>query len=727
MIASRLRPPQALLALVRREELLSRLTMVAAPLLVVTAPGGYGKTVALSQWAANDGIPFTWLQADAADNDPVLFLHYLTAALGRTIDLDPQIVAWLDLAPPPMETRILPALAAAVGSAEPFVLVIDDVHVISSDLCWRIVGVLAEELPPGSHICVSGREDPPLPLARMRAAGRVLELGPADLALSIDETRDLLALHGIAIDDVTVCRLTEATEGWAAGVSLAALAWKEVSADEVLDGVRGDRRDIARYLASEVLDRQSPEVAAFLLRTSILERLSPALCRAVTGEDSAGDLLRAVAHGNLFVSALDGVGEWFRYHHLFAEFLQSELVRRRGEDEAAALHRRAAAWFEDHDALEEAVRHWLAGGDPRAAGDIVCRAHMGLSRCARYETVRRWLEMFTDEQILGDAALTLAAGWIGAMTGDPHRGRAWVQAAFHVDAGDALWPHTIVPLRVMQTGLIASLAPGGVTQMREHAELTVALSDGAHPAERAFAVTMLGIAQWLCGDPQAALPLLRQGGELGSVANVLAQVTAAGYQGLILADADRWDEARACVAGAIRHFEDAGLGWGVPTYPALLARARLEAHDHDLDLTESVATIAQLVDGGFPTFQALICEVLTGEILAETGDLEGARRWMRAGFARLSTWPDAGILRDRLQRLREHLEEREQIEPLTPAERRVLEFLPTELSQPEIAARLFVSPETVRTHVRDVYRKLDAHTRSQAVARAREVGLLGTD
>ena len=725
LVQSRLRPPQPLLELVRRDRLLQLLSADAVPLVAIAAPGGYGKTVVLSQWAESDQRPFAWLQADAADNDPLVFLSYVASALGGVVPIDPKVAGWLRQAPPPVTSRIVPALAAGVSGAPPFVLVIDDAHLITNEACWQLVGVLLEQVPPSAQFCLSGRASPPLPLARLRAAGRLLEVGPAELALSPRETRELLRLHGMAADAETVSSLERATEGWAAGVYLAALAGAQVPAAEWLAGIRGHQRDIARYLASEVLEQQSAEMALFLLQTSILERLSPGLCRAVTGNPAAGDLLRAVARNNLFVSALDDADEWFRYHHLFAEFLQAELALA-DEAEAAALHRRAAAWFEAHDQLEEAVRHWLAAGEPGPAGTIVCRAHMDYTRLARYETIRRWLDMFSDEQIFADAALTLAAGWIGPMAGDSPRGRRWISAAFRVKVGDGLWPGAPVPvpLRAMQAALIAAHAEG-VTQMRENAELAVALSEGAPASERAPVAVFLGFACWLGGDIEAALRVLKEAEAEGAVGNVLAQNAAAAYQALIVADEGRWAEASRLTLEGLQRFEEAGLTWGLPTLPTLIAQARLQAHEGDPALAERVATIGTVVaQGNVPPLLSLLAEAVVGELLVERGDLAEATRWMRAGFVRLASTPDAGILRPRLLRLRDRLEERLLLEPLTPAERRVLELLPTELNLGEIASRLWVSHETVRTHAKDIYRKLEVHSRVAAVARARALGLL---
>ena len=463
-----------------------------------------------------------------------------------------------------------------------------------------------------------------------------------------------------------------------------------------------------------------------MLQTSILERLSPGLCRAVTGDEKAADLLRTVARNNVFISALDDADEWFRYHNLFAEFLQAELARS-DEAQIAALHRRAAAWFEEHDELEEAVRHWLAADEAGRAASIVCRALMDYTRWARYETIRRWLDMFTDEQILRDEALTLAAGWIGPMTGDSPRGRGWIRAAFRVKVGDGMWPGASVPLRAVQARLIASLAPEGVTQMRENAELAVALDETGPPIERNTSAMLLGAARWLGGDDAfGTLRILREAEEEGA-SNVIAQVCAAATQAMILADEGRWVEAERRTAAGLRRFDEAGLSWAGPVILLLVAQARVQAHKGRSGVAERVVAIgAMLEQGNLPPLLALASEVLVAELLADCKELAEATRWMHAGFARLASVPDAGILRPRLLRVREMIEERRLLEALTPAERRILELLPTELTIKQIAAQLWVSRSTVHSHVRGIYRKLEVHTRHDAVARARDMGLLPT-
>jgi LuxR family maltose regulon positive regulatory protein len=264
--------------------------------------------------------------------------------------------------------------------------------------------------------------------------------------------------------------------------------------------------------------------------------------------------------------------------------------------------------------------------------------------------------------------------------------------------------------------------------MSRNAALAVALSDGVDLTVHAAAATTLGEALWLAGDNEAASRYLRVGEEEGAVAHCFAQVTAMGVHALCLADEGRWAEARRKMVAGFARFEEAGLVWIPALLPLQLARARLEARVGDPIVVDRVDAIADLArDRRVPPYLTLLVDVVLGEILVERGDLGAATRWMHAGFDHLASYPDAGVLGQRLLRLREVLDRRRLIEPLTGAEHRVLELLPTQLTLKEIAARLDVAPETVRTHVRAIYRKLDAHVRSEAVARAQDLGVLDVD
>ena len=338
-LESRLRPPRPSLALVRRDTLLASLAASAAPLTLVSAPAGAGKTSLLLEWFDETKLPKAWLTLDDDGNDPIVLLTYLALALARVAKIGPTVLEWLRLPAPPIREAILPTLAAALAAAPPFLFVLDDGQRLTSAACWQLLTVLFEALPPGARVAIATRRDPDLPLARLRAAGRLGELRFADLTLDRDEATQLLAINGRQVTERDVEALIEATEGWAAGLYLAALSGSATALAPSAE-VHGDRREVGQYLTSEVLAQQTPELRRFLLATSILERLCPDLCRSVTGCDDAGELLRRLAGENLFVWALDENEWWYRYHHLFAEYLQAELARRSRAEVSAAAHKR---------------------------------------------------------------------------------------------------------------------------------------------------------------------------------------------------------------------------------------------------------------------------------------------------------------------------------------------------------------------------------------------------
>jgi len=349
---------------------------------------------------------------------------------------------------------------------------------------------------------------------------------------------------------------------------------------------------------------------------------------------------------------------------------------------------------------------------------------MTYSQQARMETIRRWLEFFTDEQILADQALTLTAGWIGSMLGEERGERLWTSTAVRESLGEGTWPGSKVPLRAMQAGLKAALGREGAAAMLVDAQRAAELSEGADLVELAAMHAVLGVAQWLAGDDAAAVVSLGLAEDEGAAANVVAQLGALGNRALLLAGQGRWEEAEAVTGEATRVVEQSGFSWG-PAISVLIARSLVLAHRGDPAAGEAVAASEDLLARAqMPSWMSLLAVVILAEAEFQRGELEASRRLAGDASARLALWPDAGILRTRLELLRARLEQVRLAEPPTPAERRVLDLLPSELSLKEIARRLGVSRDTVKSHVADLYRKLDAHSRSQAVARARELKLL---
>jgi len=725
-VGSRLKPPEPRLTMIRRDSLVEALERSAAPLVLVTAPAGYGKTTALTQWAVAGRRPLAWVQLDAADNDPVVLLTYIATALSRVAPVDPGVLDLLQLRSPPLAERVMPALGAAVAEAPPFLLVLDDGHLVFGEDCWAHIALLVDHLPHGAQLAVATRREPPLPLPRLRAAGRLAELRLEDLRLDHDEAVRLLELHGAALDDEGREHLIDITEGWATGLYLATLASAGRAAGDWLPHVRGERREIAAYLAAEVLERQPADVQRFLLHTSVLDRLSPSLCRAVTGDDLAHEHLARLARENLFVTALDDRDEWYRYHHLFAELLAAQLERRE-PDEALLLHARAAAWFDRRGDAGRAVRHWIAAGDVATAAWPAFVAVQDYVDRGQVESARRLLDAFTDAELSRHLALTMAAGWLyGTVIGDPSKGERWRHAACSVAVGDECMPDDLGSWRAWQLGLRAFLAPDGVTRMLEDAESGAACEQpsSAHAVE---SQRVLGVATYLNGAPRRAAQAFRE--LLCDSADPVTRSYALAFLSLIAADAGDRDEARELGRQALALTPGMALDISPGMYmamPMLLAHARVRAASHDPDWRAPVQACERyLVDmvPQIPWRITLICVIL-GEIClqhAEPGEVE---RWTARAEAQLRAGRDAGMLRGRVARLRQAVEELRMADPLTAAERRVLDLLPTQLSAPQIAARLFVSGNTVKTHMSHLYTKLEVTTRTAAVERARELGLL---
>jgi len=718
-----LRPPRTHGALIERPALLHTLQRSDESLILVCAPAGAGKTATLAQWTEADGRPSVWVQVDEADADPVVLLIYLVRALSAVTEVDPAAEASLLVAVPPVRERILPLIAAALAAAPPFILVLDDVHLLGSSSAWDIVSFLLRVLPPGSQLALGTRSEPPLPLARIRASGELVELGVRDLAFDRGETARFLRQNCPGAGEEDVAALFELTEGWPTGLRLACLASGGRPPSEWLPQLRTDRRGVTAYLTSEVLDRQPADLQAFLLHTSVLLELSPGLCRVVTERDDAGDLLVRVAREELFVVPCDG-GEHLRYHHLFGEMLAVELERRY-PGRAVELHRRAADWYRERDAPGAAIHHLLAAGEVEAAGDLLAASWTATWNRGQAETVRRWLESFTDRQVLASPALTLTAGWVYTALDAGDKGERWGRAACSAVVDDGPSPDGAASLRSSQALLRATVAADGVRRMRDDAELAARLETRPESSWYADAQVSLGVARWLSGSAQRALHPLAVGARAGASHNASAELAALGYLALIACDEGDWDTAREYEARASARLAELGFGTNRRCLPMLLARVQLLTREPRADLAAATDDVEHLLRHMVPhPWMALLAHVVLGEAVLERADAAGAGAHASAAAALLKRYPDAGTLRRRVESLRAALARSRGAEPLTPAERRVLELLPTHLTEPQIAGQLFVSRNTVKSQLRSVYRKLAVASRAEAVERARELGLL---
>src|SRR5256886_6181185 len=404
LLSTKLHRPLPRAHLVRRPQLAARLTQgVMGQLTLVSAPAGFGKTTLLAQWFAESGMPVAWLSLEAGDNELVRFLSYLIAAL-QTLDphLGAVALALLQMPPPASAETVLTLLTNDVGShgrdGGDFVLVLDDYHVIEAKPVDHALTFLLGHLPPQMHLVIATREDPDLPLARLRARGHLTELRATDLRFTASEAAGFLTqVMGLNLSTEDIAALEDRTEGWIAGLQLAALSMQgHQDIPGFIRAFAGDNRYIVDYLVEEVLQRQPESVRSFLLQTSMLDRLHGSLCDAVTGQEEGNALLQALERGNFFVVALDDKRHWYRYHHLFAEVLSAHLLAEQ-PDQVATLHRRASAWYEQNDLPSDAIRHALAACDFERAAGLVELAGPAIGRNRQEATVLDWLRALPDE------------------------------------------------------------------------------------------------------------------------------------------------------------------------------------------------------------------------------------------------------------------------------------------------------------------------------------------
>ena len=403
LLETKLHVPRRRRGLVERPRLIERLNHgTESALTLVSAPAGFGKTTLLTEWLATvtaRGHTVAWLSLDQRDNDPALFWSYLVVAVKTAADGVGEAAFSLLQSPQPSIEAVLGTLLNDLSAiSNDVVLVLDDYHLIDASDIHLGTAFLLEHLPPQVHLVITGRADPALPLARLRARGELVEIRAADLRFTPDEAAVYLnGVMGLSLTPQDVATLEGRTEGWIAALQLAALSMQgREDIAGFIAGFAGDDRYIVDFLAEEVLQRQPDQVRSFLLQTSILSRFSGPLCDAVTGQDGGQAMLEALDRGNLFLVPLDDRRRWYRYHHLFADVLRARLLDEQ-PDLVPELHRRASHWYGQHGEPSEAIGHAMAGQDFERAADLVELAVPVTQRHRQEVTLHRWLEALPKE------------------------------------------------------------------------------------------------------------------------------------------------------------------------------------------------------------------------------------------------------------------------------------------------------------------------------------------
>jgi LuxR family transcriptional regulator, maltose regulon positive regulatory protein len=394
LLATKLHLPRPHPGFLPRRRLLDRLAEgPPRELTLVCAPAGFGKTSLLGDWARRSQTPVTWLSLDEGDNDPVRFWRYLAAALDQVCQgVGGLVAALLRSPPPPLEAVVTVVVNALAGLPDQVALVVDDYHLIEAPAVHDSLVLLLERQPAQLRLLLASRADLPLPLARLRAGGQLAELRERDLRFTPQETAELLDdVMGLELPAGSVAELSARTEGWVAGLQLAALSLQgRADPAGFVVTFTGSHRHVLDYLTQEVLERQPEQLREFLLETSVLDRLSGPLCDAVCGRNDSQAVLEQVERANLFLVPLDEVRGWWRYHHLFADLLQARLQQQR-PDRVPELHRAAAAWHDRHGLADDAVHHVLAAGDTGWAARLIERHLERLLVRGEGATLQRWL------------------------------------------------------------------------------------------------------------------------------------------------------------------------------------------------------------------------------------------------------------------------------------------------------------------------------------------------
>lgn len=737
-IETKLHAPTARKEWVERPALIRYLADATAKVILVDAPAGFGKTTLVAQWRSSPvhGRLFAWVSLDRGDDDPTRLWWHLVRAIGRACPTfgSEKILEALRVQAPDFDDIVLPMLVNELASLpEPTVLVLDDYHLIKERRCHDQIAFLLLHLPPSVQIVVITRADPPLPLARMRVAGELVEIRVRELRFGPSEAAALVkGVSAVELSEPDLADLVERTEGWPAGVYLAALSLRgQPSPSAFIRQFTGDNRFVIDFLAEEVFSRQPADIRRFLTRTSILARFCAPLCDAVVGSCDAAKIIDVLQRENLFVVALDEDRQWFRYHHLFAQVLRSKLAMTE-PDIIPSLHERASAWNRRSGSADEAILHAQAAGDADGAIELIACHWYGYIDSGRIATVRGWLRSLGDDTIGASPVAAHCAAWAAALSGDQESVRRWLPLVKAAGESGPL-PDGIRSLESSAALLQATFGFDGIGPMREEGAKAVQLETNPMSPWYPLARSGFAAALYLSGEFELAAVQAEEA-RFSNLAIGMVRVQSFAVSAWIAVEAGRLTQADELARAARDIVTDPHSGLSsapqssvayTATGAALAAQGRLREARGELE--HALRVRRKWV--GISPWATLEILLRLAPVLAELGDRTSAAELLGEARQVLQALPDgADAQLARLERLERQLAGQSRLAaasgPLTEREREVLRQMPGTLSLREIGRELYLSPNTIKSHVRAIYRKLDVSVRQDAVEKARELGLL---
>jgi LuxR family maltose regulon positive regulatory protein len=702
-------------------------------LTLVAAPPGYGKSTAVREWVASRETAYAWVTLDEGDNDPVRLWRYVTTSVGRVLPGVPHpVLRRLSLTGAPVESAIDELTNGLAIAGREIVIVLDDLQKVTDLDCLASLEYSLSRLPENARIVVITRVDPPLKLATLRASGALTELRADELAFTADEARQMLLSGGrLELDESEIETMVERTEGWPAALILATFWLRKV--DNVPLAVQrfgADQRFIADYLSHEVLNALDDELRTFLLQVSVLGRFTAALCDGALHRSDSGSVLAELEQATLFITRLER-GGWYRVHSLFADFatLQLEGIERGAPLE---IHRRAAAWLRDHAMPVEAAEHAAAAGDDALIAEILAEHHLTLIRSGSAHSLLRWIARLSDVELMRHPELAAAGATAAAIVGGRTLERRRLLAL--ASRAEAEQPERYGKYADAVAGMVvAASVDDDVGEAVVNGERAVQVAETS--ADEVLVAALAGHARALffAGELE---PAWQQGkraiehpeAERRTPGHAFARATlalVATEQGRLRFARIHAEKAKELMGGNGSSRSWLGANAAAALGSLLLAEGSLVDAERELAFAEHF-----FADEVATVHYAWLLVVLT-RVRCERGRLHEAQSTIQLADEVIAELRDCGRVPALAQEARRSLEQAmaranggEILEPPSGAELAVLDLLDSDLSAREIGVKLFLSPNTVRSHTRSIYRKLGVTSREAAVARATASGLL---
>ena len=735
LIATKLRPPSKRDQVIPRDRLVERLrTGTGLGLSLVACAAGFGKTTLLAAWREVEAArkPVAWLTLDADDNDPVVLWSYVIEALRRVCPAIGQSASPRAAGAAHIIDMVLPRFVNELHDQDEVTLILDDFDRLSDGAARDSIAWFIDHAPPAFQLVLSTRTEPDLPLAALRAHGELLELRASDLRFTLEEADEFLngrLALGLAAEDME--GLVDRMEGWPAGLYLTALSLTRTADRHALVTELGtSSRHVIDFLETEVLNAHDPPLQELMLRSSILERLSGPLCDAVREQQHSAPMLDVLSRSNLFLVPLGDEGWWYRFHPLFARLLRVELERRE-PGLAPALHRRAYAWHRDHGMTGEAISHAIEAGAHAEAAELIQPSWVSYANAGKHDTVLAWIRRFPVEVLNGDLQLLLVATWVLSLSGrreEAARAIATVEGLGEFDGKRPL-PDGFSSVDASLTMLRAVFPWGDVGAQLSNGRRAAEL-EGPGSRWRPVACWAVGMGLYWRGDLAEADQWFAESAELAPASGQwLAGGSSLAYRSLIAGEQRRLGEQRLLADQATELVRERGIEQTVGVVPlALGVSFALRGRPADaLPLIDRGIAVLRFRGQPIELAKALLRQV---PVLRALGERERSQAMVDEARLIIESCPDPGILAKRLKACEPCPSPCPRPgagfgdETLTERELRVLRLLTGDLSERDIGRELYVSHNTVHSHVRSIYRKLGVSSRARALERTRELELL---